>query len=87
MRSTIIFERGHVVVVSVPFSGQGGVKRRPALVLSAEAFHGALPDLIVCPISSQPRFYSRPGVPLKPQRIVLAHHKLRRERNEPHARL
>ncbi|HEY6391452.1 MAG TPA: type II toxin-antitoxin system PemK/MazF family toxin [Bryobacteraceae bacterium] len=31
------------------------------LVLSADAFHKKLPDLIVCPISSQPRFYNRPG--------------------------
>lgn len=61
MRSTTIFERGDVVVVNVSFTGQGGAKRRPALVLSAEAFHRALPDLIVCPISSQPRFYTRPG--------------------------
>lgn len=29
--------------------------------MSAEAFHSKLPDLIVCPISSQPRFYRRPG--------------------------
>ncbi|MBZ5617655.1 MAG: type II toxin-antitoxin system PemK/MazF family toxin [Acidobacteriia bacterium] len=61
MGSTTIYERGHVVVVNVPFTGQGGAKRRPALVLSADAFHCALPDLIVCPISSQPRFYNRPG--------------------------
>lgn len=61
MPSTTIYDRGHVVVVNVPFTGQGGAKRRPALVVSADAFHRALPDLIVCPISSQPRFYSRPG--------------------------
>jgi mRNA-degrading endonuclease toxin of MazEF toxin-antitoxin module len=61
MRSTTIYERGHVVVVNVPFTSQGGAKPRPALVLSAEAFHHKQPDLIVCPISSQPRFYNRPG--------------------------
>ena len=33
----------------------------PALVLNADAFHAGLPDVIVCPISSQPRFYNRPG--------------------------
>jgi mRNA-degrading endonuclease toxin of MazEF toxin-antitoxin module len=47
--------------VNVPFSGHAGAKRRPALVLSTDAFHRKLPDLIVCPISSQPRFYSQPG--------------------------
>ena len=49
------------MVVNVPFTGQGGSKRRPALVLSTEAFHRELPDVIVCPISSQPRYYRRPG--------------------------
>ena len=61
MRSTTIFKRGEVVVVNVPFTGQGGAKPRPALVLSADSFHRKLPDVIVCPISSQPRFYNQPG--------------------------
>jgi len=50
-----------VVVVNVPFSNHSGVKPRPALVISAEAFHRDLSDVIVCPISSQPRYYRRPG--------------------------
>jgi mRNA-degrading endonuclease toxin of MazEF toxin-antitoxin module len=50
-----------VVVVNVPFSGHAGGKTGPALVISADEFHRKLPDLIVCPISSQPRFYNRPG--------------------------
>ena len=61
MPSTTIFRRGHVVVVNVPFSNQTGAKPRPALVVSSERFHRALPDIIVCPISSQPRYYRRPG--------------------------
>jgi mRNA interferase MazF len=62
------YKRGQVVVVNVPFTGQGGSKLRPALVVSVEAFHKKLLDVIVCPISSQPRFYSKPGAgdhPLK----------------------
>jgi mRNA-degrading endonuclease toxin of MazEF toxin-antitoxin module len=58
---TTIYRRGQVVVVNVPFSGHAGAKPRPALVLSADVFHRKLPDLIVCPISSQPRFYKQPG--------------------------
>lgn len=50
-----------MVVVNVPFTGQAGSKPRPALVVSAESFHRKLPDVIVCPISSQPRLYRRPG--------------------------
>jgi mRNA-degrading endonuclease toxin of MazEF toxin-antitoxin module len=41
--------------------GHAGSKPRPALVLSADAFHRKLPDPIVFPISSQPRFCARPG--------------------------
>jgi mRNA-degrading endonuclease toxin of MazEF toxin-antitoxin module len=49
------------VVVNVPFSDHAGLKPRPALVVSPLTFHRRLPDLIVCPISSQPRYYRRPG--------------------------
>lgn len=61
MPSTTTFKRGQVVVVNVPFSNHSGVKPRPALVISAETFHRDLPDVIVCPISSQRRYYRRPG--------------------------
>jgi mRNA-degrading endonuclease toxin of MazEF toxin-antitoxin module len=50
-----------VVVVNVPFTGQTESKPRPALVASAESFHQRLPDVIVCPISSQERYYRKPG--------------------------
>lgn len=61
MPSTSTYKRGDVIVVNVTFSNHSGVKPRPALVISAESFHRDLPDLIVCPISSQPRYYRRPG--------------------------
>jgi mRNA interferase MazF len=61
MPSTTIYRHGQVVVVNVPFTGQGGSKPRPALVVSTEALHGGLPDVIVCPVSSQHRFFERPG--------------------------
>ena len=61
MASTTTYRRGEVVVVNVPFTGQAGSKPRPALVVSTEAFHRKLLDLIVCPISSRPRYYQRPG--------------------------
>lgn len=50
------------MVVNVPFTGQGGSKPRPAVVMSTDSFHKTLPDLIVCPVSSQPRRYAHPGV-------------------------
>ncbi len=61
MTSTPIFDRGDVVVVSVPFTGQDGARNRPALVVSVKTFHRKLRDLILCPISSRPVFYEKPG--------------------------
>ena len=61
MISTTTYKPGHLVIVNVPFSNHSGTKPRPALVISVEAFHRKLPDIIVCPVSSQPRYYRRPG--------------------------
>ncbi len=61
MPSTTTSRRGQVVVVNVPFTGQTGTKPRPALVVSTAVFHRKLPDVIVCPISSQPRHFQGPG--------------------------
>jgi mRNA-degrading endonuclease toxin of MazEF toxin-antitoxin module len=61
------------VVVNVPFSTQQGSKRRPAVVVSVAAFHHTLHDVLLCPISSQPRHVHRPGpgdVPLDSWRTV-----------------
>ena len=68
MPSTTTYSPGQVVVVNVPFTSQTGSKPRPALVVSVEAFHRKLPDVIVCPVSSQARYFQRPGpgdLPLK----------------------
>jgi mRNA-degrading endonuclease toxin of MazEF toxin-antitoxin module len=48
-------------VVTVPFTNGTGAKLRPAVVVSLEKFHRKLKDVIVCPISSQPRYIQRPG--------------------------
>ena len=77
MPSTTTFRRGQVVVVDVPFTNHSGVKPRPALVVSAEVFHRDLQDVIICPISSQPRHYHRPGrgdSPLRDWRAVGLQH-------------
>jgi len=77
MPSTTIYRRAQVVVVEVPFSDLSGTKRRPALVVSSERFHRALSDVIVCPISSQPRYYRNPGpgdCPLRQWRMARLRH-------------
>jgi mRNA-degrading endonuclease toxin of MazEF toxin-antitoxin module len=61
MPSTTTYRHGQVVVVDVPFTGGSGSKPRPALVASVERFHQKLLDVIVCPISSQPRYFQKPG--------------------------
>lgn len=61
MPSTTIYRRGQVVVVNVPFSDQSGSKPRPALIVSSESFHRRLLDVIVAPLSSQQRYYQKPG--------------------------
>jgi mRNA interferase MazF len=61
MPSTTTYERGQVVVVNVPFSDQKGSKARPALVVSVKSFHQKLLDIVVCPISSQSRYFEKPG--------------------------
>lgn len=77
MPSTTIYRRAQVVVVEVPFSDLSGTKRRPALVVSSERFHRAFSDVIVCPISSQPRYYRNPGpgdCPLRKWRMARLRH-------------
>ncbi len=77
MPSTTTYKRGHVIVVNVPFSDHTGIKPRPALVITTDAFHRELPDLIVCPISSQRRYYQRSGpgdCPLREWRAVGLRH-------------
>jgi len=68
--------RGDLVVVEVRFSDASGAKRRPAVVVSDEVFHGGLPDILVCPVSSQPRYLRKPGpgdVAIKPWKSVGLH--------------
>ena len=60
MPSTTTYRHGQVVVVNVPFTGQGGGKRRPALVISVDAFHKKLPDVIICPITGALASMSKP---------------------------
>ena len=47
--------RGDVVVVDFPYSDQTGTKRRPALVVQADAFNQKLDDTILALITSSKR--------------------------------
>jgi mRNA interferase MazF len=44
---------GDVIVVPFPFTDQTATKKRPAVVVSSEAYHRARPDLILMAVTSQ----------------------------------
>lgn len=52
MRSLIAFSAGDVVRVAFLFTSQTQSKVRPAVVLSADAFHVSRADLIMMPLST-----------------------------------
>lgn len=49
------YEFGDVVLVPFPFTDQSASKRRPAVVVSSEAYHNERPDLVILAITSQVR--------------------------------
>ncbi len=46
---------GDVIVVPCPFTDQSATKKRPAVVVSSDAYHRERPDLILMAITSQMR--------------------------------
>ena len=55
MPSMTGFEFGDVVLVPFPFTDQSAAKKRPAVVISSQAYHSGRPDLIIMAITSQIR--------------------------------
>ncbi len=52
MPFTTPFKRGEVVLVPFPFTDQTGLKRRPAVILSTEAYNTRRNDIIIAPVTS-----------------------------------
>jgi mRNA interferase MazF len=52
MPPTTSFRRGDVVLVDFAFSGETGVKRRPALVVSSEVYHRARQETVIAAVTS-----------------------------------
>ena len=48
-------EFGDIILVPFPFTDQSTTKRRPAVVVSSEAYHNERPDLVILAITSQVR--------------------------------
>jgi mRNA interferase MazF len=53
MPSTTRYKRGDIVLVPFPFTDLSSSKRRPALVISADAFNDRMEDVVVAAITSQ----------------------------------
>jgi mRNA interferase MazF len=53
MPSTTRYKRGDVVLVPFPFTDLSSSKRRPALVISPDAFNDQMEDVVVAAITSQ----------------------------------
>ncbi|GBC94416.1 hypothetical protein HRbin16_00197 [bacterium HR16] len=55
------FQRGDVILVSIAFSGATGYKKRPAVIISTDAFNLAGTKLIVAAVTSNISPPFRPG--------------------------
>jgi mRNA interferase MazF len=53
MPNTTAYSFGDVVLVPFPFTDQTASKRRPAVVVSSDAYHQQRPDVIVMAVTSQ----------------------------------
>ena len=61
MPSTTTYSFGDVVLVPFPFTDQSATKKRPAVVVSSDAYNRARPDLILMAITGHMSAYPRIG--------------------------
>lgn len=55
------FKRGAVVLVPFPFTDLSALKRRPAVVISSDAYNAATGDVIIAQVTSRVNSPPRPG--------------------------
>ena len=48
-----VYERGDVILVPFPFSDQTVTKKRPAVIISSNAYNNASSDIVIMAITSQ----------------------------------
>ena len=53
MPSTTAHRFGDLVLVPFPFTDQTGIKKRPAIVVSSDAYQRQRPDVVVMAVTSQ----------------------------------
>ncbi len=61
MPNTTTYSFGDVVLVPFPFTDQTEIKRRPAVVVSSDAYNQARPDVILMAITGHLSDYPRIG--------------------------
>lgn len=61
MPTTTIYNFGDVVLVPFPFTNQTTTKKRPAIVVSSDAYNKARPDLILMALTGHLSSYPRIG--------------------------
>ncbi len=57
----MIYKRGDIVLVDFPFSDQPTSKRRPALIVSSNAYNTSCDDVLIAQITSQTEVEQRIG--------------------------
>lgn len=55
------YRRGDVVLVPFPFADRLAAKRRPAVIVSTEAYHAASQEVIIAQVTSRIGTPARPG--------------------------
>lgn len=55
------FEFGDIILVPFPFSDQSTSKKRPAVIVSSDAYNSDRPDIILMAITSQLRHLGKTG--------------------------
>jgi mRNA interferase MazF len=53
MPNTTAYRFGDLVLVPFPFTDQTGIKKRPAIVVSSDAYQSQRPDVVLMAVTSQ----------------------------------
>jgi mRNA interferase MazF len=53
MPNTTGYRFGDLVLVPFPFTDQTGIKKRPAIIVSSDAYHRQRPDVVLMAVTSQ----------------------------------
>ena len=68
MPSTTHYRRGDIVLVPFPFTDLSSSKRRPALIISPDAFNDQMQDVVLAAITSHPS--SEHAVTMEPRDCI-----------------